>query len=122
MFLWDQCIDSDDEHIQEFFIGDTPVIKISPRDYNLRSKGVFPNTYSSPKTNSPVRKIIPPIPTMKAMTPTPMKYNNKSDTHVSINNNKMSTSNPNANSKKTKSPIANNKPNGSQPRTKIGRP
>jgi hypothetical protein len=35
MFLWDWCIDSDDEKIEEFFMGDTPVIKVSPRDYKL---------------------------------------------------------------------------------------
>jgi hypothetical protein len=38
MSLWDWCIDSDDEQIEEVLIGDTPIIKASPRDYNLHKK------------------------------------------------------------------------------------
>jgi hypothetical protein len=46
MFLWDWCIDSDDEHIEEVFIGDTPVVKFSPRDYNLHAEKVlFPTLH-----------------------------------------------------------------------------
>jgi hypothetical protein len=108
MSLWDWCIDSDDEKIEEVFIGDTPVIKYSPRDYNLHNKGVVPNTSSSPKP-TPLSGKSPPITTSKPSTPAPTTASDKSNTIVSANNNKSSTSNPTANNTKPNNPTTNNK-------------
>ena len=44
MFLWDQCIYSDEENIEEVYVGDTQVIKSSPGDYNLDNNRFVPNT------------------------------------------------------------------------------
>jgi hypothetical protein len=73
MFLWDWCIDSDDEKIEEIFVENTPVVKVVPRDYNLHNKGPVPNTSSSQDANVPLRKITPPIPTPKPSIPTQNK-------------------------------------------------
>jgi hypothetical protein len=118
MFLWDWCIDLDGEHIEEVFIGDTPVIKVSPRDYNLYNKGIVPNTSPPQKSHASLRKIICLVPTTKPSTTTPTKASNKSDTHVSANNIKTSTLNLVANGKNPNTPTSNKKPNGSQQSTK----
>jgi hypothetical protein len=57
--LWDWCIDTNDAKVEEGFIGDTPIIKSSPRDYNIHKKGDVPNISSPPKYNTPLRKITP---------------------------------------------------------------
>jgi hypothetical protein len=122
MFLWDWCIDSDDEQIEEVFIGDTPVIKVAPKEYNLCNKGVVPNTYSSPRTNTALNKIIPPIPTLKPSTPTPITTNTKSNTPFSANNSKPSTFTLTMTSNKPNTPMANIQPNGSQPSATTSKP
>jgi hypothetical protein len=42
MFLWDWCIDSDEEHIEEVFVGDTQVIKFPPEITTYATRVLFP--------------------------------------------------------------------------------
>jgi hypothetical protein len=42
MFLWDYCIDSNDQQIEEIFVENTQVVKDSPRDTICIEKVQFP--------------------------------------------------------------------------------
>jgi hypothetical protein len=66
MFLWDWCLDSDDEKVEEIFVGDTQIMKVSPKDYNLHNKGVVSNTPLPYKTSPSPRKISPPTTAQEA--------------------------------------------------------
>jgi hypothetical protein len=122
MSLWDSCIDSDDEKIEEVFIGDTTVIKSAPKDYNLREKGIVSNISSSTKTNTPLRKITPPITTSKPSTSSPITSSDKSNTIFPSNNNKYGIPNLSANNTKPDNPKTISKDKNPQSNTKTNKP
>jgi hypothetical protein len=121
IFLWDWCIDSDDEKIEEFFVENTPAVKVVPRYYNLHSKGPVPNIFSSQDTSVPLGKIAPPITTPKPSISTQTKGKNKFDMVILGNIDKPSTSNPTMNSVKYNTYVPNNKTSGTQSNPTISR-
>jgi hypothetical protein len=63
MFLWNSCLESDDEQSEEIFVGDTIIIKSDPKYYNLCNKGVITSTPIPSKIIPTPRKINPPTST-----------------------------------------------------------
>jgi hypothetical protein len=77
MPFWHWCPKLDDEQIEEILTKYTLVIKVvSPKIYNLRSKGSVPNTCSFKEDIIPLRKITPPPVLPKQNDATQRKNNN----------------------------------------------
>jgi type IV secretory pathway VirB9-like protein len=60
MFLWDWCLYSDNEKVEEIYVGDTQTMKSTPKYYNLDSKRAMENTPLPSKTTLATRNINPP--------------------------------------------------------------
>jgi hypothetical protein len=109
MPLWDWCIDSYDEKIEEVFVEYTPIVKFVPKEYKLHRKGQIPIISCSKIGNIPLREITPPLPTSKPNVLTQGKLSGKSDKIVPANTSKTSTSNSVRNNTKLNTVVNNNK-------------
>jgi hypothetical protein len=69
MFLWDWCLDSDDEQVEDNLCRRYPDPKGAPKDYNLCNKGVVANTPLPSKIVPSPRKISPPTTAQKPNNP-----------------------------------------------------
>jgi hypothetical protein len=70
MFLWHWCLDSNNEIVEEIFVGYTQILKVSPRDYNLLNKGAVASTLMASNTIHSPRRIIPSIVSQELSNPT----------------------------------------------------
>jgi hypothetical protein len=88
---------------------DALVAKAAPRNYILHSKGPNPIIPSSKYNNIPLRKITPPLYTLKPNVPTQGKINDKFDKAIPSKTDKPSTSNLARNNTKLNTLVNNKK-------------